>query len=127
MHAPSRVHGVDHGFYHPSSRPPDLPQTAPTNALPKGYHDRHVNQWSGDGGFIISYYIRQDKFINFVCVRQQSGWTEQSWSVPSNVAEMLAAFPNAGEKLRRMMAEANRVRSGGNSRASTRRNGRKIA
>ena len=65
-----------------------------------------MNQWSGDGGFIISYYIRQGKFINFVCVRQQPGWTEQSWSVPSNVDEMLAAFPHAGEKLRRMMAEA---------------------
>src|SRR6185503_6062049 len=79
---------------------------APTDALPKNYHDRHVNQWSGEGGFIISYYIRQGKFINFVCVRQQPGWTEQSWSVPSSVKEMLAAFPRASDKLRRMMAEA---------------------
>jgi salicylate hydroxylase len=79
---------------------------APTDALPNGYHDRHVNQWSGNGGFVISYYVRQDKFINFVCVRQQPGWTEQSWSVPSNVDEMLAAFPDVGDKLRRMMAEA---------------------
>jgi salicylate hydroxylase len=79
---------------------------APTNALPKDFHDRHVNQWSGDGGFIISYYVRQGKFINFVCVRQQPGWTEQSWSVPSNVQEMLSAFPHVGEKLHRMMAEA---------------------
>ena len=39
---------------------------APSDALPKDYHDRHVNQWSGDGGFVISYYIRQGKFINFV-------------------------------------------------------------
>ena len=46
---------------------------APTDALPKGFHDRHVNQWSGDGGFIISYYVRQGKFINFVCVRRQPG------------------------------------------------------
>jgi salicylate hydroxylase len=60
----------------------------------------------GDGGFVISYYIRQNKFINFVCVRQQPGWTEQSWSVPSTVDEMLTAFPHAGEKLRRMMGEA---------------------
>jgi 2-polyprenyl-6-methoxyphenol hydroxylase-like FAD-dependent oxidoreductase len=79
---------------------------APTDALPKDFHDRHVNQWSGEGGFIISYYIRQDKFINFVCVRQQPGWTEQSWSVPSSVEEMLASFPLVGDKLRRMMSEA---------------------
>ena len=39
-------------------------------------------------------------------VRQQPGWTEQSWSVPSNVEEMLAAFPHAGENLRRMMGAA---------------------
>ena len=79
---------------------------APTDAFPKDYHDRHVNQWSGDGGFVISYYIRQDKFINFVCVRQQPGWTEQSWSVPSSVEEMLAAFPRAGDNLRSMMGAA---------------------
>jgi salicylate hydroxylase len=69
---------------------------APTDSLPKDCHDRHVNQWSGDGGFVISYYVRQGKFINFVCVRQQPGWAEQSWSVPSSVEEMLAAFPRVG-------------------------------
>jgi salicylate hydroxylase len=79
---------------------------APSSALPKDYHDRYVNQWSGEGGFVISYYVRQGEFINFVAVRQQPGWTEQSWSVPSSVDEMLAAFANAGEKLRRMMAAA---------------------
>jgi salicylate hydroxylase len=77
---------------------------APTAALPKNYHDHYVNQWSGDGGFVISYRIRQDSLISFVCVRPQPGWTEQSWSVPSNVDEMLAAFPNVGQKLRTMMA-----------------------
>ena len=79
---------------------------APTDALPEGYHDRYVNQWSGEGGFVISYYIRQGKFVNFVAVRQQPGWTEQSWSVPSTVDDMLAAFPDAGDKLRRMMGKA---------------------
>ena len=79
---------------------------APSDALPKDYHDRYVNQWSGEGGFVVSYYIRQGKFINFVCVRQQPGWTETSWSVPSSVDEMLAAFPKVGAKLRRMMAAA---------------------
>jgi salicylate hydroxylase len=79
---------------------------APTDALPKDFHNQHINQWAGDEGFIISYYIRQGKFINFVCVRPQPGWTEQSWSVPSSVEEMLAAFPRAGESLRRMLSEA---------------------
>ena len=55
--------------------------------------------------FVISYYIWQNKFINFVCVRQQPGWAERSWSVPGSVDEMLAAFLHAGEKLRRMMGK----------------------
>jgi salicylate hydroxylase len=79
---------------------------APTDALPEGCHDRYVNQWSGEGGFVVSYYIRRGKFINFVCVRQQPGWAEQSWSVPSSVDEMLTAFPHVGPKLRGMMAAA---------------------
>jgi salicylate hydroxylase len=70
---------------------------APAEALPKDRHDRYVNQWSGDGGFVISYTIRQGKYVNFVAVRQQPGWTEPSWSVPSSVEEMLAAFPHAGD------------------------------
>ena len=37
------------------------------------------------------------------------GWAEQSWSVPSSVDEMLAAFPHAGEKLRRMIGGSNIV------------------
>ena len=100
---------------------------APSDALPKDYHDRYVNQWSGDGGFVVSYYIRQGEFINFVCVRQQPGWTEQSWSVPSSVDEMLAAFPHAGDKLRRMMAKSHPARNGASSPASTRRNGLRVA
>ena len=79
---------------------------APADALPTDLHDRYVNQWSGEGGFVISYFIRQGEFVNFVAVRQQPGWTEQSWSIPSSVGEMLAAFPHAGEKLRGMMAQA---------------------
>lgn len=79
---------------------------APTDALPEGCHDGYVNQWSGEGGFVVSYYIRRGKFINFVCVRQQPGWAEQSWSVPSSVDEMLAAFPHVGPKLRSLMAAA---------------------
>ena len=79
---------------------------APSDALPAEYRDRYVNQWSGEGGFVISYYIRQGRFVNFVAVRQQPGWTEQSWSVPSSVEEMLAAFPTAGEALHTMMAQA---------------------
>lgn len=79
---------------------------APSDALPKDCHDRHVNQWSGENGFVISYYVRQGKFINFVAVRQQPGWTETSWSVPSTVDEMLAAFPDVGEELRAMMRQA---------------------
>ena len=55
--------------------------------------------------FVISYYIWQNKFINFVCVRQQPGWAERSWSVPGSVDEMLAAVLHAGEKLRRMMGK----------------------
>ena len=100
---------------------------APSDALPKDYHDRDVNQWSGEGGFVISYYVRQGSFINFVAVRQQPGWTEPSWSVPSNVDEMLAAFPNVGVKLRTMMAAATSARNGGSSPESTLRAGPKIA
>jgi salicylate hydroxylase len=68
----------------------------PVEALPPNHQDGNVTQSGGEGRFVISYYVRQKQFVNIVAVRRQPDWTEESWSVPSTNAELVAAFPDAG-------------------------------
>lgn len=73
----------------------------PVEALPANIHDGNVTQWSGDTreGFVISYFVRQGKFVNIVAVRRQPDWTEESWSIPSSREELKAGFPDIGPKV----------------------------
>lgn len=73
----------------------------PVEALPPGIHDGNVTQWSGDTreGFVISYFVRQGKFVNIVAVRRQPDWTEEAWSIPSSREELKAGFPDIGPKV----------------------------
>jgi len=91
----------------------------PTDALPKDFHNRHVNQWSGDTGSSSAITFDKVSSSNFVCVRPQLGWTEQSWSVPSSAEEMLAAFPRAGENCAGCWRKRRLVRSGDSFLGST--------
>ena len=78
------------------------PSDAPAEGLSRSLCEPMVRR-----GRVRRQLLRSARPVHqFRGVRQQPGWTEQSWSVPSSVDEMLAAFPDAGEKLRRMMAAA---------------------
>ena len=50
----------------------------PTEALPPDHQDSNVTNWGGAGGFVVSYYVRQRKFVNIVAVRKNADWTEES-------------------------------------------------
>jgi salicylate hydroxylase len=81
----------------------------PAAALPANHHDLYVTNWTGTDGFIISYYVRQGKFINIVAVRRQDEWTEESWSVPSTKEELVVAFPHVGPQVGEMLRNAGEV------------------
>lgn len=83
----------------------------PTSALPPNIHDGHVTHWTGTTreGFVISYYVRQQSFVNIVAVRRQPNWTEESWSTPSTREEMVAAFADAGSVVGEVLRNATKV------------------
>ena len=81
----------------------------PSDRLPTGFHDGNTNNWTGPEGFLLSYFVRQGKFINILAVRPQKTWEEESWSVPSSREEMLAGFPRMGEKAQILMNNAEQV------------------
>jgi salicylate hydroxylase len=78
----------------------------PVEALPRGHQDDFVTNWGGTNGFVVSYYVRQGKFVNIVAVRRQPDWTEESWSVPSTNAELVSAFPEVGPQVGELLQHA---------------------
>ncbi|MSQ18627.1 MAG: FAD-binding protein [Betaproteobacteria bacterium] len=79
--------------------------------LPADIHDRCVNHWTGVGHnrFVISYFVRQGKYINILAVMRQPEWHSESWSVPSTREEMLESFSDVGPNLARLLGHAKDV------------------
>ncbi len=83
----------------------------PTDSFPKDFHDSNVNAWTGEARdrFVISYYVRQGRYINVLAVARQPDWDSESWSIPSTRAELLAAFHDVGPALGQLLGAAEGV------------------
>jgi len=53
----------------------------------------HV-QWLGSGRHFFAYYLRGSDVVNIVTQQDTEQWVEEGWSIPGDVAEMRASFPN---------------------------------
>ena len=53
----------------------------------------HV-QWLGSGRHFFAYYLRGRDVVNIVTQQDTEQWVEEGWSIPGDVAEMRASFPN---------------------------------
>jgi salicylate hydroxylase len=83
----------------------------PAERFPQGFHNGYVNQWSGASRarFVISYFVRQGKYINILAVMKQPEWTSESWSVPSSREEMQASFSDVGPQVGQLLSQATEV------------------
>jgi salicylate hydroxylase len=53
----------------------------------------HV-QWLGSGRHFFAYYLRGRDVVNIVTQQDTEQWVEEGWSIPGDVEEMRASFPN---------------------------------
>ena len=53
----------------------------------------HV-QWLGSGRHFFAYYLRGRDVLNIVTQQDTGQWVEEGWSIPGDVEEMRASFPN---------------------------------
>ena len=51
-----------------------------------------ANLWMGPGGHVVMYYLRGGSLINFVAVREQDDWLEESWNAPASLRDLLHDF-----------------------------------
>jgi len=63
-------------------------EKVPTSLRP----GRWANIWMGPGGHVVVYYLRGGELINFVAVREQSDWQEESWNAPASLRDLLYDF-----------------------------------
>lgn len=76
-----------------------IPGTAAlTGALEPG----HV-QWLGSGRHFFAYYLRGRDVVNIVTQQDTEDWVEEGWSIPGDVVEMRASFPNPEPRLKALL------------------------
>jgi len=71
----------------------------PVDALPKGHVELASSNWLGPKGHVVHYYVRGGKMVNYVAVYETDGWTQESWSTPSTIEELLETYSGWNDEL----------------------------
>ena len=58
----------------------------------------HV-QWLGPGRHFFAYYLRGRDVVNIVTQQDTTAWVEEGWSIPGDVEDMRASFPDPEPRL----------------------------
>jgi salicylate hydroxylase len=66
--------------------------------------DEYVG-WIGPHGHVICYPIRKGELYNIFAGHVSEEWAEESWVVPSSIAELLAAYAGWNEELLGMLSK----------------------
>jgi salicylate hydroxylase len=64
----------------------------PMDRVPMDALDPPSQVWIGPGHMINRYPVRVGKLLNFVAFAERSGWEDEGWSIPAEVAELSAEF-----------------------------------
>lgn len=60
-------------------------------------------QWLGSGRHFFAYYLRGRDVVNLVTQQDTEQWVEEGWSIPGDVEEMRASFPNPEPRLKALL------------------------
>jgi salicylate hydroxylase len=51
-----------------------------------------MQRWMGPGKHFVHYYVQDRRLLNFVCLVEQSTWTNESWTERGDVMQARAAY-----------------------------------
>lgn len=71
----------------------------PVDALPKDHVELASSNWLGPKGHVVHYYVKGGSMVNFVAVYETDEWTQESWSTPSTVEELLNTYAGWNDEL----------------------------
>ncbi|HJQ59081.1 MAG TPA: FAD-dependent monooxygenase [Vineibacter sp.] len=61
------------------------------------------SNWMGPGGHFVHYYVAGGRFMNFVAVREEDTWTQESWVNRGEVADALRLFEGWHSQVRTLI------------------------
>jgi salicylate hydroxylase len=76
----------------------------PTRSLPKDIINPDSAICTGPDQTFTRYAIRGGELLNYVAIAKRSGWEVESWSVRSEVSEILDEFADWSDDVRQMIA-----------------------
>jgi len=65
-------------------------------------------QWLGSGRHFFAYYLRRCEVVNLVTQQDTEQWVEEGWSIPGDVDEMRASFPDPEPRLAALLGAVTR-------------------
>ena len=71
----------------------------PTKRLPEGLIHPDTGMFEGKHKSFVRYKLRQGELVNYVAFARREEWTEDGWTVPSTVQEVMAEFADATEEI----------------------------
>lgn len=48
--------------------------------------------WMGPDGHVVHYWVGGGRFMNVVCIKEHGEWTDEGWTTPGHVADVLARY-----------------------------------
>jgi salicylate hydroxylase len=64
----------------------------PIERIPKGLIEPASSNWLGPHGHVVHYYVRRGEMVNFVAIHDTEEWTEESWILEADRAELMATY-----------------------------------
>lgn len=71
--------------------------------------ERDSTIWMGPGGHVVHYFVRSAEWLNLVAVYETDLWTDESWTQPADVADLLDCFGGWNRSLRDILSRAAQV------------------
>jgi salicylate hydroxylase len=74
----------------------------PADRIPKGLIEPASSNWLGPHGHVVHYYVRRGEMVNFVAIHDSEEWTEESWILEADKAELMATYTGWNDTLLRL-------------------------
>ena len=81
----------------------------PADRLPKDHALPMSHVWLGPDGHIVQYHVRGRSLVNFVAVYETKDWVEESWTLPSTLEEVKAAYAGWHPKLHVLFERSEKI------------------
>ncbi len=81
----------------------------PVDRLPKDHVLPMSHVWLGPNGHVVHYHVRGQALVNFVAVYETKDWVEESWTLPSTVDEVKAAYAGWHPKLHTLFEKSDTI------------------